>query len=220
MALGHREWAADLYWITGLVYFGEGSASHSSLRYIEDYARLIEDVSPDFRRAYLWGATVNIYSHKLITAASVQRSIGHLSRGLTQFPGDGELLYQLGFNYWFELPPHLADEAERRAARARGAEYLRQAATLGFGPQWLVLAAASTLDETGQNSSAVELLSAALLRTDDPTMRDRISRRIQLLSPQGVSDPSIAFSQRIEQARRRAMPYVPPSVYLFVGPVE
>lgn len=217
LALGHREWAADLYWISGLVYFGESSSLKSAQRYLESYARVTEEIDPDFRHAYLWGATVSIYSHRRISRASVERSIGHLERGLVRFPHDSEMLYQLGFDYWFELPPYLPDPAERLVARRRGAEFLRQAASAGYGPQWLVLAAASTLDDVGQNESGLEMLRTALLQTDDPEMRARIARRIQALSPDAAQDPGLVAAQATERERVASYAYVQPALYLFVG---
>lgn len=217
LALGHREWAADLLFTAGLAYFGESLSLRSQQRFLQAYARTTQEIDPDFRRAYLWGATVSIYTHRRIHRASVETSIEHLRRGLERFPNDGEMLYSLGFNYAYELPPFLRDESERRDARRRGARYLQRAAALGHGPSWLALTAARMLEESGDHGTAIELLRDTLLRTEDPAIRRRLEQRIRDLSG-ADDDPGLAQVRAIEAERREHYRYVPAALYLFVGP--
>lgn len=216
LALGHREWAADLLFTAGLAYFGESLSTRSQLRYLQSYARTTEEVDPHFRRVYLWGATVSLYTHRRITRSSVDASIEHLQRGLEVFRDDPEMLYALGFNLVYELTPLLPEGEERRAAKRRGAYYLQRAAAGGQGPSWLALTAARMLEESGGDASAIELLRDTLLHTEDPAIRARIERRIRDLG--GESDPGYAQVRAVEEERRRAFPYVSPPLYVFVGP--
>jgi hypothetical protein len=217
ITLGHTEWAADLLYTSALVYYGESLQTRSKQRFLQTYARTVEEVDPGFRGAYLWAATVSIYAPKLITRAAVESANDHLRRGLERFPNDGEMLFQLGFNHLFELRPFLRNDAERLESNRRGAVYLQRAAALGYGPPWLPLAAAGALDESGEGMSAVDLLRVTLLRTDDPATRARIERRIESLSGT-EADPGLQYARRVERERRAHFPYVSPPLYLFVGP--
>jgi hypothetical protein len=218
LALGHREWVADLFFIAGLAYFGESLQQRSQQRFLQPYARVTEDIDPGFRRPYVWGSTVSVYTHRMITRRSVELSNEHLLRGLEQFPNDGEMLYALGFNYAFEMLPFVAEGPERRATKRRGALYLQRAAAVGFGPAWLPLTAARMLEDSGDESTAVDLLRDSLLRTEDPTIRARLEQRIRDLTGGGESDPGLAQVRSVERERRESFPYVSPALYLFVGP--
>ncbi len=217
LSLGQHEWAADLFYVAGLAYFGESLQQRSQQRYLQSYALVTEAIDPRFRRAYLWGSTVSVYTHRMITRQSVERSNDHLARGLAQFPNDGEMLYGLGFNYAFELQPFLPPGPERVAAKRRGAHFLQRAAAVGYGPAWLSLTAARMLEDTGEESSAIELLRDTLLRTDDPTLRARLEQRIRDLGG-AESDPGLAQVRAVERERRESFPYLSPALYLFVGP--
>jgi hypothetical protein len=217
LALGHREWAADLFYIAGLAYFGESLQLRSQQRYLQAYARVTQEIDPDFRRPYLWGSVVSVYTHRLITRRSIELSNEHLIRGLEHFPDDGEMLFALGFNYAYELPPFLPEGPERIAAKRRGAIYLQRAAAVGYGPAWLPLTAARMLEDAGEDSAAIELLRDSLLRTDDPVIRARIEQRIRDLSGND-EDAGLAVINAVERERREAFPYLPPALYLFVGP--
>lgn len=217
LALGHREWASDLFYVTALAYFGESLAQRSQQRYLQSYARTTEEIDPYFRRPYLWGATVSVYTHRRITRHSIELSNDHLQRGLGYFPNDGEMLYGLGFNYAYELPSIMPDGPERQALKRRGAVYLQRAAAVGYGPAWLPLTAARMLEDAGDDSSAIELLRDSLLRTDDPAIRARLEQRIRDLGGRD-DDAGLAQVRAVERERRESFSYVAPALYLFVGP--
>ncbi len=218
LSLGHREWAADLIWSAALLYFGESIATHSQQRFLQRYADTLEAVDPNFRPAYIWGATVSIYNARTIRRQSVLDANRHLERGLRRFPDDGEMTYQLGFNYYFELP-RLADGPDERSAfRRRGAEYLRRAAALGYGPPWMALAAAEALRETGLVEQALEQLREMLLRTEQPAVRARIVAQIAELVGQNEVDPFLDAARQLQRDRLASFPYMSPLLYMFVGP--
>lgn len=217
LALGHREWASDLFYVTALAYFGESLAQRSQQRYLQAYARTTEEIDPYFRRPYLWGSTVSVYTHRRITRRSIELSNEHLQHGLEYFPNDGEMLYGLGFNYAYELPAIMPDGPERQSLKRRGAVYLQRAAAVGYGPAWLPLTAARMLEDTGEDAIAIELLRDSLLRTDDPAIRARLEQRIRDLGGRD-DDAGLAQVRAVERQRRESFPYVAPALYLFVGP--
>jgi hypothetical protein len=219
LSLGHREWAADLLWSAALLYFGETVSTRAQQRFLQSYAETLEAVDPNFRRAYLWGATISIYNTRTIRRESVEAAIGHLERGLRAFPDDGEMLYQLGFDYYFELPRFADDQAERTEWKRRGAEYLRRAAGLGYGPPWMALAAAEALRDVGLTDRAVEQLRDMYLRTEDTAVRARIRAQIEELSGRRAeTDPLLEAVREMQHERLSSFPYMAPLLYLFVGP--
>lgn len=219
LALGHREWAADLVWSAALLYFGESLATHSQQRFLQRYADTLEGIDPNFRRGYVWGATISVYNTRVIRRGSVENANRHLERGLRRFPDDGEMTYQLGFNYYFELPRLMDTAEERTACRRRGAEYLRRAAALGYGPPWMALAAAEALRDTGLREEALEQLRELLVRTEEPAVRARIAERITELTGQSAAeDPFMDAVRQFQRERLASFPYVSPLLYLFVGP--
>lgn len=219
LSLGHREWAADLLWSAALVYFGETMVGRLQQRYLQRYAETIQAVDPMFREVYLWGATVSVYNTRAIQRESIENAIRNLQRGLRVFPDDGEMLYQLGFNYFFELPRFIDHPEERARVRRQGAEYLRRAAALGHGPTWMAFAAVEALEQAGLNDRAIAQLRDLYLRTDDVEMRRRIEAEIQrLLGEAAARDPYLEEVRRIDAERQASFPYVPSVLYLFVGP--
>lgn len=219
LSLGHRSWAADLLWTTALIYFGESISNRSQQRFTQRYAETIEDVDPNFRQAYLWAATISIYNGRRITRRNIENAIHHLRRGVERFPDDGELLHQLGFDYYFELVHHARTPEERQAFRRQGAEFLRRAAGLGHGPPWMALAATSALESAGLRETAVRELRELYLRTEDPAMRARVASRLEeLLGAEAGRDPVLLEVRRLESERAATLPYVPLVLYLFVGP--
>jgi hypothetical protein len=220
LSLGHREWAADLLWISALIYFGETLVTHQQQRFLQRYAETIQSVDPQFRQAYLWGATVSVYNARVIRRESIENAIANLQRGLRVFPDDPEMIYQLGFNYFFELPRYVDNADERAEIKRRGAEYLRRAAALGEGPPWMGLAAAEALQHTGLVDRAVAELRDLYLRTESPEIRARIEAEIQHLLGERASavDPILEAARRMDAERRAWFPYVPPVLYMFIGP--
>jgi hypothetical protein len=220
LSLGHREWAADVLWSSALVYFGETLVQRQQQRYLQRYAETIQAVDPHFRQAYLWGATISVYNARAIRRESIEDAIRNLERGLQVFPDDSELTYQLGFNYYFELPGLIEDPDERAEVRRRGAEYLRRAAALGEGPPWMALAAVEALQQAGLAERALSQLRDLYLRTDNPEIRARIEARIGVLLGEQAqaTDPFLAEAQRLDRERRASFPYVSPVLYMFLGP--
>ncbi len=219
LALGHTEWVADILWTRALLYFGDSIATRSGQRYLQRYADAIEDIDPPFRQAYLWAATVSIYNGRPIHRESVLTAIHNLERGLRVFPDDAEMIHQLGFDLFFEFPRFAENDAERLAFRRRGAEYLRRAAALGYGPPWMALAAGEALLRTGLTDRAVEHLRDLYLRTDDPVIRARIQTQIEIIARErGTEDPFLDAIHAFDAERRGSFPYVSSALYLFVGP--
>lgn len=217
-SLGHREALAGLVWARALVYFGEEVRHQGEVRHVFDYAEAIVTLDPDFRAAYAWVGSAAIYRTGSVTEADVRRAISYLERGARRFPNDGQLAWNLGATYAYELPPLLADERAREEAKRIGTEHLEVAARLGAGPPWLVLANASQLRRLGQTEQAIRHLEEMYSTVRDPETRDQIEAQLGALRSQAYAEALRRTVEELEQRRRRDFPYVGPDLFLLLGP--
>lgn len=220
VSLGHVEWLADVLWINALLYYGDSISARNGGRYIERYAAVMLALDPRFRQAYLWAAVALTLRSGEVPIDDVRHAAQHLADGLRVFPEDGELHFQRGAALEFELGPRLpADSEERRRIRAEAAEHFRRCSVLGEGPEYISLTAARYLVASGRYDAAIETLRDGLVHVDDATFRTMIQERLtELLRTHPGDDRGLAEMQAIEANRRREYPYLPPSLYLFVGP--
>jgi hypothetical protein len=219
-SLGHVEWLADVLWINALLYYGESLSARNPGRYVDRYASVMVALDPRFRQAYLWAAVAMVLRTGEVPVEDLRRAAEYLEVGLRIFPEDGELHLQRGATLAFELSPRLTRESEeRRRVRAVAAEHFRKASALGEGPEWICLTAATLLTEAGRPDAAIEALRDGLVRVESPAFRERIQQRlIELLRAHPSDDRGLAGMQALEATRRREYPYLPTTLYLFVGP--
>jgi hypothetical protein len=177
----------------------------------------ITSLDPYFYRAYSWGSVAFIYNGTVIHAEDVRLSIRMLERGLRVYPDDGDLHYLLGFQYYFELTPHVRG-AELERVRRIGIDETCTAAILGGGPPYLPLVCSSLAERRGYDHLAQERLLQALVEARDERTRTRIEARLErYMTP----DAAFVIMQRINEVRlrwRREIPYVPFGFYNQIGP--
>jgi hypothetical protein len=220
VSLGHVEWLADVLWINGLLYYGESLTARNPGRYVDRYASVMVALDPRFRQAYLWAAVALVLRTGEVPVEDIRRAAEYLEVALRVFPSDGELHFQLGATLAFELTPRLPRNSEERGpVRAVAAEHLRLASALGAGPEWISLTAATWLTAAGRPDAAIETLRDGLVRVENSGFREHIQRRlVELLRAHPDDDHGLAGMQALEATRRREYPYLPTSLYLFVGP--
>lgn len=217
LSLGYREAAAGIVWVAALTYFGEQFEVNGTHEHAEQYIMAVTELDPFFYHAYTWGSAAAIYNGRMIDRRAVELSIRLLRRGLRVFPDDGELHYQLGFQYYFELPPVVSRE-EGEEARRTGADELCTGATLGGGPTWLPLVCSNVSARLGLEEVAQDYLVQALVEAEDQHTRARIEERLER-----SMTPDVAYRilERIGEQRRRwlaEIPYVPLGLYALLGP--
>jgi hypothetical protein len=123
-SLGYREALADLLWMKALVYYGEELLHRGEVRHLFRYGDAVLALDPEFRRVYRWVASSALYRTGNVSADDVYAAIRYLEVAARRFPDDGELAWDLGANYAFELAaqcrPAVARFADRHATqRAR-----------------------------------------------------------------------------------------------------
>jgi hypothetical protein len=215
MALGHHELVADLVFIRAIIYFGTQFQGRRDYRWLENYLDTIVNLDPKWRTPYKWAGVSTMYDGRTITNESVMQSSHFLTLGVNQFPDDWELPWMLGCNYLFELKTD--DPVQRAEWRRIGGEYVRHAALVGGGPQWLPLLAATILRQEGDEQAAMKHLEEVYYSTSDENTRQEVRNR--LLSLHAKIDFAEAERNRaeFERAWQATVPYAPADFFVAVG---
>lgn len=218
LSLGHDEALADLLWIRALIYTGDEYTHAGGLRYVFEYTEALLALDPDFRAVYRWIASAGTYQPEAISIVEVRTTLELLERGVARFPDDGELAWDLGATYAFELPQYLETDEEREDARLRATEHLMRASRLGAAPPWMMLSNATMLTRVGRAERAVEHLEEMYGTVDDPSLRAEIAARIAALRDDAHADAFVEASEAAEEARMRDLPWMHPAMYFLLGP--
>jgi hypothetical protein len=217
-SLGHDEALAGLIWLRALIYFGEELVHGGNVANLYRYADAMLALDPYFKKVYQWVGSAAIYRTGDVTVEDVRKAIRYLEAGVRHFPDDGELAWDLGAHYVYELPPLLAKPAEKAAARLRGVEHLRVAVLRGAGPPWLALSASTELAKLGHAEQEIRYLEELYPQIADPQIKIEVERRLTRLRSESYAEAMRRANQEFEQARSRDFPYLDPTLYLLVGP--
>lgn len=217
-SLGWDEPLADLIWLRSLVYFGDELTHDGRVRYVFDYTEAMLELDPRFLAVYRWVGMAALYRPGAVPTDEIERAIEIMERGARIFPEDGELAWDVGATLVFELAPLLDDPRAKDRARERGLPYLTTAVRRGAAPEWAALTNASLLSQLGRTEQAARHLEEMYLSVQDERTRERIGERIRALRERGEADAFVAAMTELERDRRSQLPYLPPSLYLLVGP--
>jgi len=215
-SLGYREALADLLWMKALVYYGEELIHRGEVKNLFRYADAVLALDPDFKRMYRWVASGALYRTGNITVDDARTAIRYLEVAARRFPDDGELAWDLGANYAFELAPMLDGDA-REAAKRKGLEHMEAAALRKAGPPWLALQTAGQLQALGRQEQAIRHLEDAYAIASDPEIKERIEQQLSELRSQSYAEALRRTAQELETARQRDFPYLDSTLYLLVG---
>lgn len=216
-SLGYRAALADLLWMKALVYYGEELIHRGEVKNLFRYGDAMLALDPDFKRVYRWIASCALYRTGTITVNDARAAVRYLETAARRFPDDGELAWDLGANYMFELAPMLEDDEERKAVRRKGLDYMEAAALRGAGPPWLALQTATELKSLGKTEQAIRHLEDAYAITSDPAVKQQIEDQLAALRSQAYAEALRQTAQELEAARRRDFPYLDTTLYMLVG---
>jgi hypothetical protein len=217
-SLGYREALADLLWMKGLVYYADELLHRGGVKNLYRYGDAVLALDPDYKRVYRWIANAAIYRTGEVTVADAYAAIRYLEVAARRFPDDGEVAWDLGANYAFELAPMLEGDDKRREARRKGLEYLEAASLRNAGPPWLALQTASELTALGRTEQAIRHLQDVYAVTTDASIKARIEQQLAGLRSQAYTEALRRSSDELEAQRKRDFPYMDPTLYLLVGP--
>jgi hypothetical protein len=216
-ALGYREALADLIWMKALVYFGEEIVHRGDVSHLYHYTDAMLALDPRFKKVYHWVAITSIYRPGEVRLADVYKGVEYLRRGVALFPDDGDLAWDLGATYSFEIPPLLPVGDERDRAQEEGSAYLRLAALRGAGPPWLALQASAQLERLGKTEQAIRHLQEVYATATDEATRKRIEARLAQLRSAAYAEAFRHATEELSAARKRDFPYLGDTLYLLVG---
>lgn len=217
-SLGYRSALADLIWMKALVYFGNELIRNGNVRHLFRYSDAMIALDADFKRVYRWVANGAVYRPGEVTAENVHTAIRYLEVAAKRFPDDGQVAWELGANYMFELAPFLVrGSPEYIATRQKGLEYLEAAALRGAGPPWLVLQTAGQLTALGRNEQAIRHLEDMYEVASDPDVKEQIAHKLTQLRSESYVEAFRRTAQELDAARVRDFPYVDPTLYLLLG---
>ena len=216
-SLGHRAALADLIWMKALVYYGEELGQRGDVKHLFRYADAMLALDPDFKRVYRWVASSAIYRTGNVTAADAYAAIRYLETATRRFPDDGELAWDLGANYMYELPPLLDDEQARAAAKQKGYDYLETAVLRNAGPPWLVLQTAGQLEKLGRTEQAIKHLEDVYATASSETVKQSIELQLARLRSAAYAEAFGRANAEFEARRKRDFPYLDATLYLLVG---
>lgn len=214
---GYREAGASFVWLRSLVYFGEQVIQRGSSAHLREYAQAIISLDPQFNRVYRWAASVMLYTAESPTAEDVYMSIELLELARAQFPEDGEIAWQLGSTYAFELTSALKVEAEKQKAETKGRELFLIASRLGGGPVWAGLNAVQGLQKLGKTEQVKRHLMEVYESTDDEFARDQIEMRLQRLTDQAFILALRATVTEFEKQRKNNFSYTDGGLFYLIG---
>jgi hypothetical protein len=223
LTLGHTELGADLVAARANVYYGTQLGARAPLRWLHNYLHTAIDLDPQFHRVYLSGAAMVVYHGGAITPDNVIQANGILERGVKSFPDDWNLLFQLGFNKFYELPSAAAPDDPRIPGwRQEGLEALRQATLFEGVPAWLPNLVARLLTQQGADELAIRHLEQAYAATSSEETRTQIRGKLETLQSrlQGrqLIDRMEEERQRFEADLAAAYPYAPEAFSVIAGP--
>ncbi|MBN1655002.1 MAG: hypothetical protein JXA30_14630 [Deltaproteobacteria bacterium] len=216
-SLGYKKALCDLIWMKALIYFGEELGQQGRVKHLYEYAEAMLRLDKYFKPVYRWVAGSAIYRPGEIDVADVRKAIDYLERGIRLFPNDGELAWDLGATYLYELAPLLKDAAEKTEARKRALPYLQAAALRGAGPPWIALSNATQLENLGKTEQAIRHLEALYSTTADLDTRDQIEKRLSVLRNFAYVEAMKHAVREFEEAHQRDFPYLSQTLYLLVG---
>jgi hypothetical protein len=216
LSLGHNELLADLTWIRTLVYYGDGLAQNHGMPDVEKLILLMNRLDPWFRRPYFWGAHATTYRRQEATQEEFRASADILRRAVARFPADYEMAWLLGLRLYFDL--RSPDPQEQARLREEGAMYIERAMRLPGAPSDLPVLAATLRTRLGQKERALRELREMILTTEDERARETLEAKYAALANDASSSEIGSAAKKLEAEWKANLPYVPPSLYILLGP--
>lgn len=98
-SLNHRSAAANIVWVTGILYLGETIVANRSPDEATDYARSIATLDPFFYKVYSWHSAARMMLSDYPESEDIEAANDILKMGMRVFPGDWKLPFEVAANY-------------------------------------------------------------------------------------------------------------------------
>lgn len=218
VALGHTELAADLVSARANVYFGTQFLSKAPQRWLDRYLHTAIDLDPHFHSIYLNGAATLVYDGTEPSAEKIERANQILERGVAMFPYDWELHFQLGFNYYKELPTLRPGSPQIEEWQARGIASLERASLFESAPPWLPNLVARAMSRHGDEALAIRHLERAYAVAVSEEARSNIRGKLLHLRSAHVVEELAEAQRQFDDWIGGTYPYAPEAFSVVAGP--
>ncbi len=185
-SLGHRSATADLLWANVLITQGLRMGERRRFETIVPYLEAIVELDPQWRDPYRMADALVTMQSKTATLDELRATRKLLERGVKERPYDAEIWLVLGQYVGYVVPNSYLEELpeEQAAWRRDGAEYLKRAAELSGSDSsiaWRSIGGARIFAQTGRIDRAIEMYQHVLATTDDPELREDVTRKLRAL---------------------------------------
>lgn len=219
LSLGYRAAVVDVLWAKLLLEYGVHVAEKRPFPEITSFLDGLEGLEPTYPNLYRFADTLLLYGPPPQAGAKELRlARGYLERATIARPTDADVWLHYGQVLAYLSPTFLDDEAEIRRWRADGARAVGRAVELGADPD-RALSAGAVLVDGGERAEAARRFQAAYVVAQDPTTRRKLFARLLAVDFAAAWDVARA-TQRFDDARRAAFPFLTVHGALLVGPAR
>lgn len=231
--LNHKTAAASLIWLSGVQHVGASYVARRGSRDVTRYAHTIIDLDPYFYKVYSWhsGARISLAGKPQLEDIDAANDI--LKQGLSYFPQDWRLPYEVTSNYiGFEFIQHL-DRSKRLEQVEDAYEHASRGSMMPGAPDVLGLLASSFQRKTARmraghaenervdadlSDGDKELLARLYLTSDAKHVRELALARLERAGGAEELTRQIRHFRTVMEDCWSAseLGYLPPSVFVQV----
>jgi len=163
LALGHRTFLSDLYWLSAVQYIGEPQADRRGWDKLLPLVDLVTDLDPRHGYAYQTAGIV------LSAAGRLDESDAILKKGIEKGPPYWTFPFYLAFNSWFY-----------RGDYAAGARWAELAARMPGASTNISRLAVSLASKSGAPEDAIGMLEELRASVKDEATAERLDEQLKL----------------------------------------
>ena len=156
LALGYRQVASDLIWLSAIQYYGEYRQEKHDLAYFKGLIDIITTLDPQFVFAYIFGAMVVSED-----TGEFEEGTAILKKGMAANPTSWELPFEIGFL-------NFANRVDYKVA----GRYFDLASRMPGAPERSRRFAAFVYSKAGETGSSIELWEKYIEYTDNPYLKE------------------------------------------------
>ncbi len=165
LALGYRQIAADIVWLSAIQYYGDYRQENHSLAYFEGLIDIVTTLDPHFIFAYLFGALVVAED-----VGDLRSGIEILKAGMVKNPRAWQLPFEIGFISYLN-----------KVDFALAGRYLNLASRMPEAPERARRFAAFAYAQADQGVPAIRLWEEYMEHTANPLLKEMAQRYIDKL---------------------------------------
>jgi hypothetical protein len=152
----------------------------------------------------------------IITRQAAQTAAEVLKRGTKEFPSNGQIWFDYGFIYYWDLFNVLTNKQEQMEARAYGIKILQKASMMDDAPAYAGNLASSGMQESGLADLAVEHIKNQLFKETKPELRHLWEIKLQQsLGEQAKVD--IKLAKELFDTWTKEYQYIPFSLFTILN---